>query len=132
MPNLDNYQEESKLIKLANSVVDWHKELKEQEYSILDDFSNEVRAIEKLFKENDIPAFSYEWTMDDSEGEIVFTIGPRLMWDSACFLFVWEGDPTPLLGESAAIRSMCMAKFDAFLESYIQNNPVHPLVRFTK
>ena len=121
-------QEESKLIKLANSVVDWHKELKEQEYSILDDFSNEVRAIEKMFKENDIPAFSYDWVdeTDPEEGT------SRLMWEDSCFFFVYDCEPTPLLGESAHVRSVCMTKFDAFLESYIQNNPIHPLVRSTK
>ena len=118
-------QKESKLIKLANSVVDWNKEIKSQGYSILDDFSNEVRVIEKMFAENDIPAFSYDWVdeTDPEEGT------SRLMWDNPRFVFVWEGEPTPLLGESAHVRSVCILKFEKFLESYIQNNPVHPLMR---
>ena len=119
--------QESKFIRLAKSVVDWHKELKAQEYAMLDQFSNDVRVIEKMFKENDVPAFSYEWVVDPEYGDYF----ARLMWDNPRFVFVWEGEPTPLLGESASVRSQCMARFEEFLESYIAHNSVHPLVQTT-
>jgi hypothetical protein len=111
-------QEESKLIKLANIVVEWNKELKEEMYLVLDEFSNEVRAIEKLFKENDIPDFSYDWVdeTDPEEGTL------RLMWDNPRIVFVYDCEPTPLLGESAQIRTVCRLQFEKFLESYIKSN----------
>ena len=102
--------EESKLIKLADSIVKWHTEQKEQEYSRLDAFSNEVREIERLFYENNIPAFSYTFPTDDDHGSHI-----TLMWDNPHFVYVWEGEPTILLGASASIRKICMSQFEEFL-----------------
>ena len=111
------------LLELADMAIDKHKS-DQAHYPQLDKFSKEVFAVEKLFAENKIPKFSYEWKVRDPEHGEVF---PCLVWEGDHFSFIWKGESKPFLKTSAHTRRECYGKFYEFLHSYECNtqHPVH-------
>jgi len=94
---------------LTAKIVEKHKDRDEEKYQLLDRFTQEVRYVESVFKENKIPAFVHDIFTDPS---CTASLGACVLcWTGKHF----ELDYKCLLGLSAEARVAAIPFFKTML-----------------
>lgn len=119
-------------MEVSNSVIEYlsaieamKKERDENIIGQLDQFSVDVKHTEKELKRMGVDNFLYAWSDKANVGENEeFDISLGLWWDKSKskVFFLFDGDESYLLGESAQIRFSCMGRFELFLTEGVKAN----------
>lgn len=106
---------------LCETITGLKEDFTNENIAALDQFTNDIKYVQELFKKHSIKGFEYSWSeLVNDHFELVFSI----IWDDKrnkiMYRFSEEDQDNVLLGEPLEVRLGCSKHFKSFLEKGVR------------